>query len=327
MKYIEWKENWTEDIVDLWNKELEKVFPMQQTLFKQNSLEDKNIDWSASLLALDHTDRVVGFIIVKRWQETIEIKMNPNVAWIQVLLVDSDFRKNGIGSTLLYKAEEKLQKTNMEKVWLGKDPWHYFPGIPSEWKDSQKWFEKRGYENHGKETDLICSYSDDLSVEFPTFKDVEFRLLKPNQQKAFLNFLHTSFPGRWEYEAIKYFEKGGLGREFVLLVKGGEIIGFCRINDIRSPIIGPNVYWSPLFNSDLGGIGPLGISQKERKNGYGITLVQAAIYFLRKRKIKHLIIDWTGLVAFYEKLGFQKWQEYETYSKRLIKLRDTVREK
>lgn len=82
-------------------------------------------------------------------------------------------------------------------------------------------------------------------------------------------------------------------------------------------MIAQNVYWAPIFAEPLGGIGPLGIDQNERGNGYGLAVVQAGIYFLRTRNIKRIAIDWTGLVDFYGKLDYQVWKGYQKYSKQL----------
>ena len=80
-------------------------------------------------------------------------------------------------------------------------------------------------------------------------------------------------------------------------------------------MIAQNVYWAPLFNGKLGGIGPLGVDSAERGNGYGIAIVEAAIAFLRSRDIKNIVIDWTGLVGFYRKLDYEVWKGYTSYRK------------
>jgi len=41
-----------------------------------------------------------------------------------------------------------------------------------------------------------------------------------------LQFFQPCFPDRWLYEALNYFEKGGTGREFVVLKKDGKLKGF-----------------------------------------------------------------------------------------------------
>ena len=116
---------------------------------------------------------------------------------------------------------------------------------------------------------------------------------------------------------MKYFQLGGEGREFVILKKDGRIIGFCRINDDESPMIAQNMYWRTLFSQSVGGIGPLGIDENEQKQGYGLAIVQAGIAFLQARKIESIIIDWTILVEFYEKLDFSIWKTYGIYLKNI----------
>src|SRR5699024_8165519 len=107
------------------------------------------------------------------------------------------------------------------------------------------------------------------------------------------------------------------GREFVVLRKNNRIIGFCRINDEHSPMIAQNVYWAPLITGELGGVGPLGIDENERGQGYGLAIVEAGLAFLRQRGICHIVIDWTDLVNFYKKLGFCPWKGYLVYQKEI----------
>ncbi|AAM23519.1 ribosomal protein S18 acetylase RimI-like enzyme [Caldanaerobacter subterraneus subsp. tengcongensis MB4] len=304
-----------EEIVRLWNKELGKEFPLRKELFYQNSLEDKNVLLEGSWIALEK-EKLVGFIISKIWKEDLEcVKNKKDTGYIQVILVDSDYRNKGIGSELLRKAEEALKANGVKTVVLGQDPWHYFPGIPSEYIDTVEWFKKKGYVEFGEEYDLYCRLNGEGQVTLPVFPEVEFKILDKWQKNSFLEFLNRCFPGRWEYEAIKYFEKGGEGREFVVAEKKGKIIGFCRINDSKSPFIAQNVYWAPLFEEELGGIGPLGIDPEERGKGYGLAIVQAGMYFLNQRGIRNIVIDWTNLVDFYGKLGCKVWKRYIKYEK------------
>ena len=317
MKIIPLSIDRLEDLVGLWNDELATQFPMRSELFKQNSFDDENVFLPGSLIAVNENNEVMGFIVCKRWQETLPVNMHPDFGWVQVLLVREKDRKQGIGSLLLERAESALRDDGANVIWLGSDPWHYFPGIPSEYEESAQWFEGKGYDRSVNEYDLIAHYDHAEEAIKPQLEGVEAVILKIEEKEPFLKFMNRVFPGRWEYEAIRYFDKGGTGREFVVLKKAGEIIGFCRINDDESPLIAQNVYWDPLFPETLGGIGPLGIDSSERKKGYGLAVVEAGIYFLRKRNINQIAIDWTGLVDFYGKMGYQVWKKYKKYSKSL----------
>ncbi len=320
MFYVPLDELYLDALCELWNQELGERFPMRPELFQQNSFADKNVLQAGSWIAIDSaTRRPAGFAVAKCWQEKLDVQLGKGVGWIQVLLVDHEFRGQGIGGELLTRAERALQQRGVQKIWLGRDPYHYFPGIPDESTAVKDWFAARGYSLlEPLENDLLCRYAaEEEASPLPQVSDGCFRLLTQADKEAFLAFLHRCFPGRWEYEAIHYFQRGGTGREFVVLERQKEIVGFCRINDANSPFIAQNVYWSPLFEQELGGIGPLGIDPAHRGSGLGLAIVQAGIAMLRKRGVRQIVIDWTALMNFYAKLGYSSWKQYAKYSKEL----------
>ncbi|MEK4303661.1 GNAT family N-acetyltransferase [Oceanobacillus sp. FSL K6-0251] len=317
MKLESWNDRRIDALVQLWNQEIGSHFPMRKELFKQNSFEDENICEKASAIAIDEENHVVGFVVAKRYQEKQEAGMSKEIGWIQVLLVAENRRDQGIGSLLLANAETHLKAAGVKQILLGRDPWHYFPGIPMELAEAKSWFEQKGYQNSGIEHDMIRKYHNDDVAAVPQITGIECQVLELEDKDSFLDFLHRCFPGRWEYEAIHYFQKGGTGREFAILKKGQQIIGFCRMNDENAPFVAQNVYWAPLFQEELGGVGPLGVDAIERGKGYGLAVVEAGIGFLRERGVSRIVIDWTGLTAFYNKLGYTVWKSYAGYSKDL----------
>lgn len=303
----------TSQIVALWNDELGTDFPMTPELWTQNVWQDACTDEDASLGVMEDT-KLVAFVVVKKIQQTSAANMDSTIGWINSLLVKSANRGQGIGSTLLELAERAL--SNKEEIRLGRDPWHFFPGIPAEDPQAQSWFQKRGYEAQSTETDLLKTHANNKLEKLPDDNSlVTFRLLKPQELPQLDMFLASEFPGRWHYELLEYLRYEGTGREFLGLFIDEQLKGFCRINDRKSPIIAQNTYWSGLFSSSLGGIGPLGIARDIRKQGLGLELVQSAVTELEARGIHTMVIDWTQLVAFYEKLGFTPWKHYVTYSK------------
>ncbi|OCT11299.1 acetyltransferase [Paenibacillus pectinilyticus] len=317
MNYVPLKEDRLTELCLLWNRELGEHFPMQEQLLKQNSFADVNVLKSGSWVAVDEVSgKAVGFIVAKLWQEHRDLVLGAGAGWIQVLLVDRNLRGLGIGSELLKRAETALMEHGVQKILIGRDPWHYFPGVPNEYPEVRTWLESKGYKDDNRvENDLLAIYDDTSVYELPKHEGVSFRLLESDEKDELLAFFRRCFPGRWEYEAIRYFELGGTGREFVVIETDGHIVGFCRINDSSSPIIAQNVYWSPLFEDELGGIGPLGVDSAYQGRGFGLAVVQAGVHFLRERQIRQIVIDWTTLVAFYEKLNYRVWKAYDSYSK------------
>lgn len=312
---IEWDVKRVKELVELWNKELTDAFPMRESLFIQNSFEDPNLFQEGSAIAVNEAGDVVGFIVSKKWQGEAEYGFDSKTGWIQVLLVDRDHQNKGIGTKLLNHAEKNLTKSGVERILLGQDTFHYFPGIPSEDFKTGDWVKKKGYQAGDEIVDLDQRYLEAEPSTLPIRSDVSVSLLKIEEKEEFIRFLNHAFPGRWTYEAEMYFENSGTGREFVILKKAGSIIGFCRINDDTSPVIGPNVYWSPRYPGEHGGVGPLGIEASERKRGYGLFIVEAGIHYLRERAVDSILIDWTSLIDFYGKLGYEICIRYISYQK------------
>ena len=209
MKLIPWNPERMEELLALWAKELSEDFPMREELFRQNSFDDVNISYESSHIAVDDQDHIIGFVVAKQWKEEIDVNMDPKRGWIQVLLVDSEHRKKGVGTALLERAEADLKKRGIEEMQLGGDPFHYFSGIPDQYKETQKWAEKKGYQKRIDTYDLI----NHLKKNYPIPDDlaIEFSLLKRDEKEELISFLEKCFPGRWVYEAIKYFEMNGNG--------------------------------------------------------------------------------------------------------------------
>ncbi|MGN7387289.1 GNAT family N-acetyltransferase [Sporosarcina sp. SAFN-015] len=301
------------DIVGLWNKEIGERFPMSAALWNQNTANEPNVMWEGSY-AVCIDGQLCGFIVVKRHVEKLDARMPATVGWIQCMLVGKPFQNEGLGSELLRHAEQALLEAGVDEIRLGRDPWHYFPGIPLEDEVTIGWFEKRGYAKGGVETDLIKNVRDSELYKL-TNSDKHYRLLTKDDIPSLLRFLERVFPGRWHYEAIHYELIAGTGREFIGFFMDGELQGFCRINDQQSPVIAQNVYWSALCHGEMGGIGPLGIDRTIRGNHFGIDLVKAAANELIGRGVTDIVIDWTQLISFYEKLGFTPWKQYQSMTK------------
>lgn len=286
---------------------------MSEQLFHQNTLFDERLDDKNSFALTNEQEEVIGMIATKKDTDS------PKTAWIQFLLIDKKIRGQGLGTKMLDIVEVEIQKNGVDQVFLGRDMYHYFPGIPVTSPQTMTWFEKKGYVAFDTEYDLINRYEDKEKLPLPTGDDVVFDLVQENEREELRTFMQAEFPGRWTQELKNYYTVNGDGREFVVAKKEDKMIGFCRINDKYSPLIAPNTYWSSLESGQVGGIGPLGIAEAERGNGYGLSIVEAGIVMLRNRDMDTIIIDWTGLVEFYGKLGYQPWKTYQAYRKKFNK--------
>lgn len=293
---------------DLWNKEVGFIYPITSKLFASNVLECKYFSKEDSYVAIIN-NKVVGFIISKIWSDIEEIPEYENTAWISLFYVSKNFRKQGIGSNLLQLAEEGLLKKENTTIHLGRDINNFFPGIPIDFNNlSPDWFKKRGFEISYQTHDVIGQSKKigELLIKNTQFV---FRLATINDKQKLLKFLKDNFSNRWEFEAKQYFDNMLSGNKYLIVLDNDEIIAFSRINDSRSGSLSYNITWYDRFNA-LGGIGPLGVGQTKRKIGLGYDIVAWSINYLVESGVSDIIIDWTGLVTFYQQFGFEVWKTY-----------------
>lgn len=303
----------TTEITEFWNREIGDSFPLREELWEQNTFDELNLMEDACV-AFGEAGQLAGFIVAKRFMEQSEAAMQQEVGWITCLLVGRVARRQDLGERLLRHAEDCFSLAGIKEIRLGRDPWHFFPGVPAEDIETAGWFERRGYRRESLESDLLREVNGQAAYEL-TNPPEHFRVLEREELPELVEFLAINFPGRWHYEALRYLETRAGGQEFIGFYIEGKLKGFCRINDLGSPLIAQNVYWAPLFTCDLGGIGPLGIDRSVRGHQYGLDLVKAAANELMGRGSEAIVIDWTQLVPFYEKLGFQVWKQYITMAK------------
>ncbi|MBB6729925.1 GNAT family N-acetyltransferase [Cohnella zeiphila] len=315
------EERHLDEALSIWNAELGGSYPLRPRLLRQNVAADSRLLREGSWVARDPgTGAFVGFVIAKTAGKGDERRfgLREDAGWIHALLTASAWRGKGIGGALLGRAEEALRAAGVRRIVLGNDLHRrMFPGIPGELAETKRWFEKRGYVSRENVYDLIKAYDTDEETALPSLGEAAARVATPRDRDALTAFMARCFPGTWDLQHRDYWERGGTGREYVVLEKQGKLIGFCRMNDGESPLLAQNVYWAPLFEDELGGIGPLGIDEAYRGHRYGISIVQAAIHFLRERGIRRIVIDTTPFVDFYGKLGYEVWKRYAKYDKSL----------
>lgn len=306
-------------ILALWNREWWELFPLRDRLIEQNVYHDPNWLREGSWAAINEAEELIGFVIAKGSRDELEPFGIPrDLGWIQALLVAKSARGKGIGSELLRRGEDALRQHGARRIMLGNDlQSRLFPGLPEPEASMKLWFEMRGFRYQEEVYDLVNQYEEGETVELPELQGASLSIADGSDRERMEAFMSRCFPGAWDYQHREYWKRGGTGREFVLLKRGGEIVGFCRMNDGLSPLLAQNIYWSQAFDSPLGGIGPLGIDEGYRGYRYGISIVQAAIHYLLARGNRSIVIDTTPFVDFYGKLGYGAWRTYAKYEKRL----------
>lgn len=307
-----------ENVLTLWNENIGVMFPLDKRLLKQNAFNKyyKNVIYGAYF-----QNKLIGMICYKKTKDRLSI------GYISFLIVDVAFQRNGIGSKLVAKAEESLQENRVRLIHLGSDPYHFFPGIPLNFKSARTFFQRHGYIEETQSFDLKCDLSKLNLQRMITVKSLEIvqedrYSIEFFQKEDFISlkrFFEKNFPGRWYEETVELIEQTGQYKDLIIL-KDNElktIIGFCRIYTKESGIIGPSVYWRKLLGDSYGGLGPIGIDADYRKKGLGLTFLYHSLEILQKRNVKNTCIDWTVLIDFYGTFNFLPWMTYIHTNKKI----------
>jgi len=79
--------------------------------------------------------------------------------------------------------------------------------------------------------------------------------------------------------------------------------------------LGPNINWCFKWQEDSFGLGP--IADNCRGRGYGKYLIVSIIKHFQQKGYKNMVIDWTDLVDYYKKIGFEPWIKYIMLKKKI----------
>lgn len=318
---IEYKEiekiDWNK-VIDLWNENIGSLFPMDNELFYGNLQMGINMD-AEYLLGAYEEEKLVGFIIYKE-KNTQAATSSDKIGNINSIIVDYRYRNVGIGTKLLNEALKKLEEAKVSKIHVGRDTFHFFPGVPLEALKAMEFFKNRGFEEEDTTWDLISNIEHLNIEEAIKAKGLKLNhedryvieeLTKEYEEKTF-DFLNETFPGRW-HDDLKIIVSYGMElRDIVIIIdkEKDKVIGFSHIYDKKSKYVGPSVYWRKVLGDNFGGLGPIGVSKEYRKLGLGLTLLCKSVEIEKARGVKNMCIDWTGLFDFYGTLNFIPWKGY-----------------
>jgi GNAT superfamily N-acetyltransferase len=244
----------------------------------------------------------------------------PEQGWLDALVVVPAAQRQGLGSRLLFAAETWLRQQGRTQVRIGGGLRPFAPGVPLE-LGSEHFFIRHGYSdlNGSSEREVVYDLAADLSTYRPpaTLREVEAvaRPAQRGQEELLLAFLHREFPGRWHYEAEVFLQQNG-GRidDYMLLWTEAGVQGSCLLTfpDSVRPI---ERYYPYSLPKPWGQAGSIGVSAALRGQGLGAYLLDAGLRRLHDNGINGCVIDWTSLLDFYGRFGFQPLRGYRRIQK------------
>jgi GNAT superfamily N-acetyltransferase len=310
------------EVLELWNSQIGADFPLDERLYDQNLRLEKSL-----VLAFGAFEggRLRGFALCKQANKALgDAGPRPGTGNISAILVDRAARRRGIGSLLLERVEGELASRGVFTLHLGRDTYHFFPGAPeSAGEDSRAlalFLDARGFAGGAMVHDLWADLAEvDPGARPASAAGFASGPYEEGDRRGLEDFLARCFPGRWQADTLEALEAGMAPRDLVLLraKAGGEVLGFSRIYDGESPLLGPGLYWRRLLGPSPGGLGPMGVDERYRGRGLGLALLGDCLAELSRRGVRRMAIDWTDLVGFYGKRGFGIWKSYRLRSKAL----------
>ncbi len=260
----------------------------------------------------------VGFVLASGLPQAPS-GMDPTLGWIDALAVDPTHQRQGIGTQLLTWAEEWLQAQGVQTVQVGGSLRPFVPGVPEEQETAIDFFVAQGYGTPpGLERvwDVARDLSGYTGVTGSRPVAAQIRPARPGEEESLLDFLAREFPGRWTYEAEMFFQDGGRVSDYMLLWTEKGIQGACRLTfeDSAWPLERFHPYGLP---RPWGQLGSIGIAADQRGRGLGLALLDAGLRRLRDCGVRGCVIDWTTLLDFYARAGFQPYHTYRVLGRRL----------
>lgn len=312
-------------VLDLWNRCMGDLFPLDAPLFEQNVLRDAHFDPGAVWVAEDTSGNLLAYAHAKVCKEPLgSAGMMPEQGWIGALAFPPDNEGVQAARRLLQTALDWLKAMDRRRVHYGSDPAHLFPGVPAEQTLHRQLLQEAGFViGEHVAVDLVRDLADYRVPEQVEANlrnmhgEYAVRSCTPEDVPALLRFLQQEFPGRWYYETVKRLEVEDTPHDILILTQGDEVVGFCHTFHRGSKRIGPSIYWRQLLGEAYGGLGPIGLAKSTRGKGWGLALLCKGVEYVKQQGARRMAIDWTDLVDFYGKIGFRVWKRYHPASRTL----------
>lgn len=307
---------------ELWNRE-HPAFHIGDRFIDQHVYAPHDFVSVSAWGVSDEGGELIGFLLAKRLRNEIPSYAGPETGWISLLAVAGDRSDSEeIGVELLTTAEDSLAGPGVETITFGKDIQNFLAGLP---KSLQTQYDPilsaAGYEQGASVYDVTRDISTferpDRVADTLASVDVRVRRLEPEDTDTLLGFLADQFPGRWHYSAELASRLPGGIQQYWGVWEGDSLVGFAGTRRCDAAVVGSNLIWGPQLADRYCALGPIGVHENARGNGYGLAMMAHVIETFRDEGYTQMIIDWTTIIDYYAKFGFEPFVEYIDYTKTL----------
>ncbi len=269
-----------ESVLNLCNQHME-FDRLSETLLREKLFDDPFFNPELIFTAYD-AGQLIGFLAgVTR--ELPEGK----VGYVKLMVVHSQFRRNGVGRALYQKLESELVRIGMQKVRVYDVPFNYFmPGIDPRYTPAVAFFETLGFKRVGETANMMVDLE---NQDFPTAEQeeklsregVEITRADYTDHQAIMEFVEQYYP-LWRYEVANAYNS--LPISLHIARHNGEIKAFSAHNG---------------NNFGTGWFGPMATLPEWRGKGIGGVLLRRCLQDMKEWGLTESVIPWVGPVRFY----------------------------
>jgi predicted N-acetyltransferase YhbS len=295
-----------EALTELWNEFYPSRYAIDSDLLLLNTVQSPVFDWGASSIwTMD--DQICGFVGVKKSASSLYAGPDQDVAHICAIA----FRDAHVGVDMLSDVKIALRNRGVSQLVFGQDSRHFFPGCPTDSGALQSFLMVEGFAEGGLANDLERDLATYVNP-YPGVPGATMRYVEQDDHAALTEFMEREFPKRWSYD-IAHKVRMELPTKTVFgLFFGEKLEGFALLQQGTAKVPIGGAVWRSSLGTNWGSLGPIGVAEHLRGQGAGGALLGAALQQLKEEGVRHCIIDWTGLVAFYRKFGFEVTRQYRS---------------
>lgn len=226
-------------------------------------------------------------------------ELDPSVGQVDLLALAPEARGQGLGLALGRAALGALEAAGCGRARWGAGLHHAFPGAPEALAGAWPLARALGFVQ-GRAVHDLQGPTEQPAPHWP--EGWSARPCRSEEAEALLAFLSEHFPGRWRRDVGLALAQGMPTEQVVgAFSPEGALLGFAWTHP---PSAAGAARWQGL-RPGLGAVGPLGLAPQARGGGKGLALVAEALRALAAQGVPRAIIDWTDLVDFYARLGFE----------------------
>lgn len=273
-------ENNLPEILELCNTNME-FDTLSETLLREKVVDDPDYQPELIYTATEDTG-IVGFI-----SGVIRQIRNERIAYVKLMVVAKNRRRQGIGKKMYLALEEKFRKGKVDKIRIYDAPFNYFmPGIDPRYTAALSFFETLGFKRFADTSNLIVELpGQDFSTENEekalVQKGIEISRAGYEDMQEIMDFIDEHF-ALWRYEVSNAYNS--LPVSLHIARQEGKVKAFSGHNG---------------NNFGTGWFGPMGTHPDLRGLGIGGILLKRCLQEMKDWELEQSIIPWVGPIRFY----------------------------